>query len=146
MLHQIKMLHTRIQPTHFCIGTDHRKNMLYLVGLGHISTFGKKITWYAENCSSIIQYRREYRRPSRSSILSGWHPHRASPSVFYGWMLVQLESLVFVRDQADHKRKCVIRLRRRLHSSLIEMNSELRGRRQNAGKAFRDLSFPHSSY
>ncbi|VDP36024.1 unnamed protein product [Heligmosomoides polygyrus] len=45
MLHQIKMLHTRIQPTHFCIGTDHRKNMLYLVGLGHISTFGKKITW-----------------------------------------------------------------------------------------------------
>ncbi|WKX97696.1 hypothetical protein Q1695_013401 [Nippostrongylus brasiliensis] len=45
MLHQIRMLHTRIEPTHFCIGTEHRRNVLYLVGLGHISTFSRKPTW-----------------------------------------------------------------------------------------------------
>ncbi|KAK5967809.1 hypothetical protein GCK32_014797 [Trichostrongylus colubriformis] len=45
MLHSIKMLHTRIEPTHFCIGTDHRKNVLHLVGLGHITTFSKRPTW-----------------------------------------------------------------------------------------------------
>ncbi|EYC41312.1 hypothetical protein Y032_0573g148 [Ancylostoma ceylanicum] len=46
MLHQIKILHTRIEPSHFCIGTEHRRNMLFLVGLGHIVNSSKAPTWY----------------------------------------------------------------------------------------------------
>ncbi|EYC41310.1 hypothetical protein Y032_0573g148 [Ancylostoma ceylanicum] len=45
MLHQIKILHTRIEPSHFCIGTEHRRNMLFLVGLGHIVNSSKAPTW-----------------------------------------------------------------------------------------------------
>ncbi|KAK6736358.1 hypothetical protein RB195_019189 [Necator americanus] len=45
MLHQIKILHTRIEPSHLCIGTEHKRNMLFLIGLGHIVTFSKAPTW-----------------------------------------------------------------------------------------------------
>ncbi|CAJ0606724.1 unnamed protein product [Cylicocyclus nassatus] len=45
MLHQIKILHTRIEPSHFCIGTEHQRNVLFLIGLGHIVTSSKTPTW-----------------------------------------------------------------------------------------------------
>ncbi|XGW08692.1 hypothetical protein V3C99_011198 [Haemonchus contortus] len=45
MLHSIGMLHTRVEPSHFCIGTEHRRNLLYLVGFGHITTFSNNPTW-----------------------------------------------------------------------------------------------------